>query len=61
MVEELRWIIDVIIGIAGIVVGFFAKTMQLKVSQTRTKKNTIEVKGNNNNVAGRDINNGKNN
>ena len=59
MPEEIRWLIDVVIAIAGIVLGYFGKTVQLKISNKRTNNRSVNIKGNNNTFAGRDINNGK--
>ena len=59
MPEEIRWIIDVIIAIAGIVIGYLGKTIQIKISNKKTDDHSLNVKGNHNMVAGRDINNGK--
>lgn len=59
MPEEIRWLIDVVIAIVGIVIGYLGKTIQIKISNKKTNDHSVNVKGNNNTVAGRDINNGQ--
>lgn len=57
MPEEIRWLIDVAIAVIGIVVGYFGKTIQIKITNKRTSNHSIKIKGDKNCVAGRDINN----
>lgn len=63
MPETVRWIIDGIIAIVGIIIGYIGKTVQVKVSNKikskKTDDHSISVSGDSNYVAGRDINNGK--
>ena len=59
MPEEIRWLIDVVIAIIGIAIGYFGKTIQIKISNKKTNDHSVNVKGNHNTVAGRDINNGQ--
>lgn len=58
MTEEVRWVIDVVIGIVGLVIGYFGKTIQIRHSNKKVDKRSTIVNGDNNNVAGGDINNG---
>ncbi len=58
MPEEIRWIIDVAIGVLGLVLGYLGKTFQLKISNKKAANRSVKIKGDNNAVAGRDINNG---
>ncbi len=58
MPEEIRWIIDVAIGVLGLVLGYLGKTFQLKISNKKSANRSVKIKGDNNAVAGRDINNG---
>ncbi len=56
--EWIRWLIDVAIAIIGIIIGYVGKTVQIKISNKKINKKSVNIEGNGNIIAGRDINNG---